>query len=439
MNDLITLAGYGEADITPAKPAETVGFFRPSNLSRGVAEPLKAQVFAWQNRGMPGCLAAIDSLGFTTKLADLLRDRIASIIGSRRENVMLCFSHTHSAPNAATVPGYFEFAGERISEAVREAVETAVPIKAGWGVAECVIGVNRRSGGSGCDRRLGLLKITDYEGGSRLLVLRVTAHANVLSSDNYMLSPDYFGTARNLIAEKFGCPVIMIQGAAGNVRPRFRQHNADYLEIHSFEAAQTVVPEAEKQRCLTESRQAMRDMSAEILRGTESAAVTMRDIENIGINSSTMNCRANVPDMDRALKIAEEAVEAGIDGTAWLAEVRKLNNAGVKAQLSPVELQIFRLNDGCFCGIANEAMCELALELQRRMRNPLVFLNGYTNGCNSYLPTAEEYDAGGYEVLWSNLIYYRYHGRVMPFNRETAGEIVTLLEQKLNALGGIKK
>lgn len=50
----------------------------------------------------------------------------------------------------------------------------------------------------------------------------------------------------------------------------------------------------------------------------------------------------------------------------------------------------------------------------------MVFFNGYTNGCTSYLPTAAEYDRGGYEVLWSNVLYYRYHGRVMPLNRDTA-------------------
>ena len=38
----------------------------------------------------------------------------------------------------------------------------------------------------------------------------------------------------------------------------------------------------------------------------------------------------------------------------------------------------------------------------------------------SYLPDAKEYDAGGYEVLWSNLIYFQYHGRVMPLDRDTA-------------------
>ena len=78
------------------------------------------------------------------------------------------------------------------------------------------------------------------------------------------------------------------------------------------------------------------------------------------------------------------------------------------------------MNEGCLCGVPNEIMCEISLDAWHRSKDSLLFLNGYTNGIDSYLPTAEEYDEGGYEVLWSNLIYYPYHGRVMPLNRESA-------------------
>ena len=78
------------------------------------------------------------------------------------------------------------------------------------------------------------------------------------------------------------------------------------------------------------------------------------------------------------------------------------------------------LGEGCLCGVPHEVMSGVALDVQRRSGDPLLFLNGYVNGCDSYLPTGEEYDRGGYEVLWSNLFYYRCHGRVMPLNRDTA-------------------
>ncbi len=41
-----------------------------------------------------------------------------------------------------------------------------------------------------------------------------------------------------------------------------------------------------------------------------------------------------------------------------------------------------------------------------------------------YFPTEEEYDKGGYEVYWSMLIYYIYHGRVSPLNRDSAAKLI---------------
>ena len=51
-------------------------------------------------------------------------------------------------------------------------------------------------------------------------------------------------------------------------------------------------------------------------------------------------------------------------------------------------------------------------------------MNGYTNGCLLYFPTEEEYDAGGYEVFWSMLIYYKYLDRVFAFRREEAKKLI---------------
>lgn len=77
-------------------------------------------------------------------------------------------------------------------------------------------------------------------------------------------------------------------------------------------------------------------------------------------------------------------------------------------------------------------MCGIALDIQKQP--PLLYFQGYTNGCRGYLPTAEEYFRGGYEVLWSNLIYFRYHGRVMPLNYNTAKQITRIVAEEWNKL-----
>ena len=75
-------------------------------------------------------------------------------------------------------------------------------------------------------------------------------------------------------------------------------------------------------------------------------------------------------------------------------------------------------------------MCELSLDVVSACNDSLIFFGGYTNGCSGYLPSAEEYDRGGFEVLHSYLIFYLYHGRVMPLNRDTADKLVKLVSLK---------
>ena len=95
-----------------------------------------------------------------------------------------------------------------------------------------------------------------------------------------------------------------------------------------------------------------------------------------------------------------------------------------------MELQYFHLDEGALIGVPNEIMCELALNV-RAQCGDLFFPGGYTNGCTSYLHTAEEYDRGGYEVFWSMLNYYMYFGRVMPLERDSAARLVQMAVQGL--------
>lgn len=417
--------GYSREDITPDYPVQIVGYdARPDNTSRGVLDRLAAQVSVWKTEKETCCLIAIDSLGFTVELAAGLRNRVAGKLHTVPEKVMLCFSHTHAAPNAGTEKEYYEFVCERILRAAGCAARSMVPVKAAWGTALNTVGVNRRGNSQAFDNRLGILKISGEEPQDlKLILLRVTAHANVLMPDNWLLSADYFGAARKLLEKEYGCGVILIQGPSGDVRPRYRQENADFLEIHPAEAAKQKLNEKMKDMYWKQSMESLEKMACEIFCSADPVLkeLSPKPIEKLSMFSVSRSFYADVPSPERALDIAAEALTyAGIDGKGWLNEVRRLNENHVKRQSCSIEIQYFAVGDGCICGVPNEIMSDLALEVQKKSGYPLLFFNGYTNGCTSYLPTAEEYDKGGYEVLWSNLLYYLYHGRVMALNRDTA-------------------
>lgn len=434
------LMGFSEIEITPEDPTscQLIGFYRPDNRVKGILHPLKAQVLILTDTQRKCCIITIDSIGFTVELTGHLRDQVAEKLQLSQEEVMVCFSHTHAAPDAAASNcRYFYFVLDQVIKAAEIASLDLIPIKAVWGIAENTIAVNRRTGAEAIDQRIGVLKIAEAHSGQvRLMLLRVTAHANILTSDNYFISSDFFGVTRELMEKQYGCKTMITQGASGDIKSKYRQKNADFLEEHAFAAAQREIDEDEdeKKKDRDESLAALAKNAARIYDAIDAIweSLVPQPVDRLAMFSHRQTFFADVPPMERALAIAGEArSEAGIDGTGWLQEVARLHEQGIARQEVTKEIQYFSLNDGCLCGIGDEPMCEIAIDIQRKTRNPLVFFGGYTNGYDGYLPTAEEYDRGGYEVLWSYLIYYPHCHRVMPLNRETARDLADHISKTL--------
>ena len=405
--------GYAEVDITPQTVVETVGFGREDNSSRGILKPLLAQVTVWEETERY-CLVTIDSLGFKKDLSDHLRQRICHVLSTSFKKVMVCFSHCHSAPNAAIETEYYEMVCSKLEEAAISAQKHLYEVYVGYGNASVDIGVNRRQKTGALDKRAGILKVCKAESGKNaLLIIRVTAHCNVLKSDNYLISPDYFGDIRELLKKQYACPVMVIQGSAGNIAPKY------------FQSSDTPVDATGE--LYIRSKNGLNDMAMEVLRKTapiiDKIEVTRENA--LGMSAKQFTLYANVPEYETAVQIAREAKEnCGIDGNGWLAEIKKLNDNGVKKQEESVEVQYFTIGDWCFCGVPYELMEGFAIRAKEMLHNEFFYLNGYTNGCLTYFPTEDEFDYGGYEVYWSMLIYYIYFDRVAPFVREAATDLV---------------
>ena len=411
--------GYAEVDITPQGPIETIGFNRGDNISQGVLKPLLAQIAEWNDEDTY-CLITIDSIGFMNELTVNLRKKVCDALNTSIEKVMVCFSHCHSAPNADAIPEYYEMVCKKIETAVKSAVEQFQDIFVGWGNAYADIGVNRRKESDALDKRLGILKVCDQGSGAlKLLIIRLTAHCNALKRDNYMISPDFFGAVRELMEECYNCPVMVVQGAAGNIAPKY------------FNSKETPIDASGEQYIRSET--ALEDIAKVVLEAASPIIenIIVKEVDSINMYSRNTVLYAEVPTYEVAQSIAKESKEnCGIDGTDWLKEIRKLNDSGIKMQEEKVEIQYFKIGDWCLCGVPYELMVEFALQTQEKLEDEYFYLNGYTNGCSSYFSTEKEFDSGGYEVYWSLLLYYSYFNRVFPLKRESAKILIDFIINK---------
>lgn len=412
--------GFAETDITPKMPVTMVGFNRTDNISRGILDCLTAQVSVWEDNGIC-CLVTIDSIGFNKREANLLRDRIGTILCAPREKVMLSFSHTHAAVNVSVEKEYYEMLCQKICGAVENAKASMIEVSVGWDNVEADIGVNRRKSSAEIDRRVGILKVCASNSNDlKLVILRLTAHCNVLKSDNYLISADYFGAVRKVFYEKYHCPIMIVQGSAGNIAPKY--YSATFTSIDGRGE--------EYINCDT----ALDNMAQEVIDKVEPIfnEINTKCGTSVYAYSKYIPLQSKIPSMKEARQIADEAKKhCGIDGQKWLKEVESLQNRGISIQEERLEMQYFCIGEWCLCGIPNETMTEFALETELLLKNPYFYFNGYTNGCGSYFPTKEEYDLGGYEVYWAMLIYYADYGRVYPYQREAIDMVIAYAVENL--------
>ena len=416
--------GFAETDITPRTPVAMVGFNRADNISRGILDRLAAQVSVWESDGTC-CLVTIDNIGFNKREADLLRDRIGAVIGTSGEKVMLSFSHTHAAVNTDVEKAYYEMLCRKICRAAEKAKASMSEVSVGWDNAEADIGRNRRNPSERIDRRVGILKVCSGDGNAlKLIILRLTAHCNVLKRDNTLISADCFGAVRRAFHEKYRCPIMIVQGSAGNVAPRY--YRAAFTPIDGRGEATINCDDA-----LDRMAREVIGKAGPVLDGINTEAGA-----DVRVCSRYLSLWSKVPGMSEARRIADEALKyGGIDGRKWLAEIESLRSRGIFSQEERLEIQYFRIGGWCLCGIPNETMTEFALETERLLKDPFFYFNGYTNGCGSYFPTKEEYDLGGYEVYWAMLLYFADYGRVFPYAREAVDAVISCAVE--NAAAGL--
>lgn len=286
--------GCAEADITPTYPVRTLGFSREDEWSQGVESPLLVQTAVWKSKEEICCLITLDHIGFSKIKAQELREKVSARLRTETEKVMICFSHTHSAPNKTIEKRYLKFVFDQVFDCIESALKNMCPIQAVWGNAIVDIGINQRKGGFSVDRREGILLVTDLMRKPLLILLRLTAHANVLKQDNYLISPDYFGAVRKRMKEEYHCQIMVTQGASGNIAPKYFQ-------------SRLIPPDAAGEEFIR-SETALNDMAEEIYiqTGKVIAYMTPHPIQQLEMYSKQVHLYSEVPEYMRKWRLKKK-------------------------------------------------------------------------------------------------------------------------------------
>ncbi|WP_394679556.1 alkaline ceramidase [uncultured Exiguobacterium sp.] len=408
--------GIHREEINPPLGAAFIGYHREVGVA-SIHDPLYVTASIFESEQTTSVFVSIDNIGLLVGDTDTIREGIADRLDVSKKQITVVYTHTHSGPATAgneplTVAYKTILTQQAIVSAVK-ASEAMQSVEMGWGVTSGKLGVNRREKRNGhavmgtdpmgaTDDRIGTLLVRRVD--DECLVgafVFCTAHPNVLKSDSVVLSGDYPGVARTILEQALGCPVMIVQGATGNVNAKYR---GDLASLQKMAFA----------------------LSGHVL--TTIADVSFQPLTHHRIQSVIYPMRlTKVPATDVLQDMATYAEQTwGVRAAPWLEYVQEQSGTTLTI---PVEVQLFELNDGSFSGIPMEPFCETALQIKRFRQTELAFFGGYTNGYIGYLPTAEEHQYGGYEVAINPVVYGPVTGLWMPPVPETANDIVSHIRQ----------
>lgn len=465
--------GIARADITPPVGITPVIWgAQLHSRAEGVDMPLFATALAVRDAAMDTTvlLLDLDLLLLPFSLADVIRDAVAALTGLPRGHVRVSATHGHSGPSLA--PTWVKEGGELIGPYVAalpgkiagtawEALRALRPARVTAGTGQCNLAVNRRARAPDgrivvgrnpdgfVDRTVRVLRFDGADERPLAALVHYACHPIIMAWENRRITPDYPGPLRQMVEQVTGAPCIFFQGCAGDVGPANVFTRGRTGDPRAYRWAGALLG-AEVSRVFLELEGAYR--RPHFARVLESGApLGVYDAGPIDEPDGTVRvATAHVPLPVRAFPApAEAAAAAGVarehleslrkagqldtDEAVHLANVRAKHASmraghaaltGGKATVA-IEVQAMRIGPVGLLGAPMEVFGALGAAIAAASPFAWTAVSGYTNGSAGYLPAAEAFDEGGYEVETAS-----------PFNREAGSAFVAAAGELLRQLAG---
>lgn len=400
-------AGAKATVITPVENTMLVGAME---YSTGVHDDLYARVLVLGDSARCVAIVTLDLIGMGFALADEIRSAVRNRTGI--EHVLLCCSHTHSAP--FTIPwslvGWQDFERNgvnwrmdlinKIVQLVSIAQNDMHEVVLSVGREKVQIGKNRRfltpdgmtmqpnpDGAAAC--WTDVLKVEDVDGNPATVLFSHAAHPVVVHSSSTLVSADYPGYAVSTVQQQLGndCIAMFVQGCGGNV-------NAPWLS--GFDAAAKLGKELGV--AALKAAQNGVSISGDLDVSTKVFLLPLEDMPTLSDCDDIIQAARN----DLAI-----ALESGHAAPMYLWELNdrvliledlrtKVLNSGT--QELRFEITTLKIGQWCLTAMTHELFADYQLWAENASPFKYNMILAYTNGCESYIPTDDDFALGGYEA-----------------------------------------
>jgi neutral ceramidase len=432
-------AGVAEVTITPPSDAPTIGTIQRST---GIHDDLFARALVLNDGGQSVAIVSLDLIGMDFAQSDAVREAITQ--HSAVSNVVLHCTHNHSAPFnipwSVLGPRWLSGPGRqwrdslpsRIAELVTRASSQQQPVTLRAGRAPVHIGTNRRTltGGTVVMKPnpsgpvvpwVDVLCLERQNGNLLSVLFSHAAHPVIIHGSSRLISAEFPGFAVQKLRKHFGGDVVPIfaQAFAADINGDPLRGGITAAEQAGAKLADAVQAAALNSTTLRSQSFAFVSASAELpllpLPAKRVCSEVLREAEQklitaYGTDSFTDEQLWDMQDQVELAKSQSESSAADdtqpMESKAWwmmdtVLCLRDLIRKIDQGDESPLrfEAQLLRIGDDwSMLTAAHELFAEYQLKLDTEIPAQNKMMMGYSNGCESYIPTDRELGLGGYEA-----------------------------------------
>ena len=438
-------AGAASLPLEPPLGLPMVGFIRQPWNANGYGLPLEVGALAFERDATRVVLCGVDIVGIVQPQIARLIDRVAAATGAAPPGILLNWSHTHLAPPggvangavygdvdddlAESISSFSRVIHDKIVSVCRMAVERLEPAGVVWGQADTSLAVNRRerttagyNGGSILgwnpdelvDNQVTVLQARRPDESVIATLAGFGCHPVTTGYDMDVYSADFPGPMRDVVRSVTGGECVYFQGAGGNVLPKFAFTDTEdeahrmgtrlglaVLEAVADRFSRPVTIYPEQEGSVTPiTRYRRRIEGAET---PELGAVCETVSIPLMPHPPLEEIEALRKEYDEALEEARTSGDRGRVKLAWYqaAWARRIESQlrdGTAPTEVPGPVHAVRIGDGVIVTGPGETFTEYGIAVKERSPGLPTLYAGYTNEIIGYLPTANEYQYGGYEA-----------------------------------------
>ena len=403
-------AAFGKVSITPPINGVYPDFFF---MPAGVLDDVYARIGIIQAADAPVLVLAVDTLGFGVAEIAELEAVIGRATGIPSTRILITSSHSHSAPILCPVDlfggfsPYFDGLCDRVGVLANDLLSRLEPAVLSFGKSSCDFNVNRRritpegTAVSGpnpdgvVDKSVPILACHNADGSLIGMFFSYCCHPTILLGPK--VSGDYPGQAQLALETRHRQSVALyLPGMFGNVRPnlseegRFRK-GTPLDAMHCGSMLADAVNDALKVcKPISVNTIHTRRLKRPLPLDKPPSRQTLDEIAAQAIKSAQAS---------EEEKAGRSAYYAGnqLAMRQWVQQVR-LEQAEHRVPTTvDYDFSRWDIGDVHWITFSGEFFLEYGLYAQSLLGTDRTFTIGYTQGCQTYVPTAQALAEGGYE------------------------------------------